>query len=169
MDHFVNEYRYTDDVIAEGVGVWWKWKFKKLTYGILGLMVMLAIFFLLSRDVSFLELELIGMILLAMFQLKKYLGVKNEKKRIHVLYPEEPPLFHVEIEGDEIKIRSKDTARSVTMDVVEGVAETKSLIVLFIQGLMTVTLRKDGFLEGTAEECLGYLRAKTGRQAAGNA
>lgn len=164
MDHFVNEYRYTEDVVEEGVGAWWKWKFKTLSYGILGLMVLLAVLFLLSRNASFLELELIGIIFLAMFQLKKYLGVNNEKKRLHVLYPEEVPLFHVEIVGEEIKIRSKDTARSVTMDAVEGIAETKSLIVLFIKGLMTVSMRKDGFLEGTAEECLAYLKEKTGKK-----
>lgn len=117
---FVNEYRYTEDVIEEGVGSWWKWKFKK------------------------------------------YAGVKNEKKRMHVLHPEEPPMFHVEIEGEEITIRSKDACRSVSIDTVEGIAETKSLIVLFIQGLMTVTMRKDGFLEGTAEDYLSYLKKKQG-------
>lgn len=24
MDHIVNEYRYTEDVVEEGVGAWWK-------------------------------------------------------------------------------------------------------------------------------------------------
>ena len=164
MDRFVNEYRYTEDVIEEGVGSWWKWKFKKLTYGVLALMVLLAVLFLLSRNVSYLEFEIVGIIFLVMFQIKKYAGVKNEKKRMHVLHPEEPPLFHVEIVGEEIMIRSKDACRSVSIDTVEGIAETKSLIVLFIQGLMTVTMRKDGFLEGTAEECLSYLKEKTGRK-----
>lgn len=127
-------------------------------------MVLLAVLFLLSRNVGYLELELVGVILLAMIQIKKFAGVKNEKKRMHVLHPEEPPMLHVEIEGEEITIRSKDACRSVSIDTVEGIAETKSLIVLFIQGLMTVTVRKDGFLEGTAEECLSYLKKKTGRK-----
>lgn len=48
--------------------------------------------------------------------------------------------------------------------MVEGIAETKSLIVLFIKGLMTVSMRKDGFLEGTAEECWFYLKGKTGEK-----
>lgn len=46
---------------------------------------------------------------------------------------------------EKIRIQSKDASRSVSIDTVEGIAKTKSLIVLFIQGLMTVTMRKDGF------------------------
>lgn len=41
---------------------------------------------------------------------------------------------------------------------IEDFIETKNLIVLLLKGSLTVALSKNGFKEGSAEECIAFLK-----------
>lgn len=163
MKQFVNEYPYTPASAEECIRAWWRWKNRKQTMGLVCLAVVAALFFVITRGIQFLicELFLLGIYVLYRNQIKR--GVQTEQQRLKVMYPGETPVIHVEIDR-EVRLQTAQTNRTVAFSDIEAILETKSLIVLCLTGMMTVPMKKDGFQEGTAEECLTYLRQQTGRK-----
>lgn len=163
MNHFVNEYRYTDAMIEEAMGAWWKWKYKKIIYGTLAAMVVFLIIWLFTKNPTYLICEILFALIFLTMHLNKKKSMQNEKQRRKVMYPDEPPLIRVEI-GEDIRIHTKDTDRSVAFSQLEGIKETGSTIVLCISGMMTIALSKNGFKEGSAQDCIAFLRERTGKK-----
>lgn len=163
MEQFINEYPYTPASIEECIRAWWRWKNRKLTIGLVCLAVLAAIFLVITHGVQFLicELFLLGIYVLYRIQVKR--GIRTEQQRLQVMYPGETPMVHVEIDR-EVRLQTSQTNRTVAFSDIEAILETKSLIILCLNGMMTVPMAKDGFQEGTAEECLSYLRQQTGKK-----
>lgn len=162
MEHFVNEYRYTPELIEESVGAWWKWKSKKALDSMLVCIVMIPLLAMFTKNIYCLMILILPIAVLLLLKAKAKTGIQTEKDRLKVMYPNEAPLFHIEI-GEEISVKNGENSRTISFSDVVDVLETPSLIVLCIEGMMTIALDKEGFVEGTAEQCLDELRQRSGK------
>lgn len=162
MEHFVNEYRYTPELIEESMGEWWKWKLKKLAIALLVLLALALVLCISSLSArNLLQIVLIvGVFVLMKF--KTNAGIKTEKERLKVMYPNEPPMLRLEID-EKITMKSPQNERAVQFADVEAILETPNLFVLCVKGSLTLAISKTGFTEGSAESCRAYLKAKTGK------
>ncbi len=161
MKRFVNEYRCTDAFIRECTEKCSKWKVRKNVIILMICSVIFLLLFLAMRNLTFLIMALLPFGSLGILRLNISKGVKNEISRLHVLNPQQTPLIRVEI-GEDISYCSQKANNRIAFSNVEAILETKNQIVLAIKGSMTLPLDKNGFTEGTADECLAYLRCRTG-------
>ena len=67
----------------------------------------------------------------------------------------------IEIKMDKnIIIKSNGNETEVEYDKVKKIIETKNLIVIILKGDMTISLKKDSFVDSTPEECKKFLEEK---------
>lgn len=160
MNQFANEYCYTEDVMKEGITSWYQWKFRKGRISMLICMVVIVLYALVTWNLGYLLLEVLPILVLVLQKVKASKAIQVEQERFQVIYPDAPPVLRVEI-GQNVVLKTKENVRNVAFSDIEGIQETKNLLVLCIKGMMTVVLDKGGFLEGNAEDCLAYLRERT--------
>ena len=157
MALFVNEYEYTTDIISESIAAWWGKKYRN-GYISMGICTLLALgLFLLIKDSVYLLLGLLCMLLIVLFKVKEKRAIKLQQERFKVLYKDAIPITRVEI-SEDIYTSTNERESRISFSDVENVVETKNLIVLFVKGSMTVTLDKQGFISGNADECMNYLK-----------
>lgn len=154
---FVNEYEYTTDIISESMAAWWGKKFRN-GYISMGICILITLgLFLLRKRIIYLLLGLLCVLLIVLFKVKEKRSVKLEQERRAVLYKDTVPTIRIEI-GEDIHVLTDKKENLISFSDVENVVETKNLIVLFVKGSMTVTLDKQGFISGNADECMNYLK-----------
>lgn len=157
MKHFVNEYKYTTDIISESMAVFWMRYFRN-GYKSMGIFILLILCLALFRmQLIYLLLEPLPILMIVLFKVKEKRSVKLEQERMKVIYKDAVPSIRIEI-GEDIHCLSDKRESSVSFSDVEDMVETDHLIVLFIRGSMTMVLDKEGFLSGTADECIKYLK-----------
>ena len=162
MNLFVNEYKYTTNIISESMAAWWGKRFRSgyISMGIC--MVLLLILALLKMQWIYFVLELAPISVLVLFRVKVKNAVKLERERMEVVYKDTIPVIRVEI-GEDIHVSSDNRDSRVSFSDVENVVETKNLYVLFLKGSLTVALDKKGFTSGNANECLSYIKEHIAR------
>lgn len=157
MKLFINEYKYTKDIISESMAVWWSRKFRN---GYISMGICILIFLsisLLGKRLAYLLLVPLPILVMVLFKVKEKQAVKLEQERIEVIFKDAVPSFHIEI-GEDIRVLSDKGDSSASFSDVENMIETNHLIILFLRGSMTVALDKSGFISGNADECINYLK-----------
>lgn len=159
MESYINEYEYTYDIISESLTAWWHKKYNiKRGYLLSGILCLLILFVCLyEKWWLFLALELLPLLLILFFHNKVKVAVKLEQERMKVIFPDSAPVLRVEI-GEDICMVTPKAETRVQFSDVEDIIETKNLIVLMVKGMMTVTLDKQGFKQGNADECMQYMK-----------
>lgn len=157
MKLFVNEYKYTTDIISESMAVFWMRYFRNgyISMGIFILSIFILSLF--SMQLTYLLLEPLPILMIVLFKVKEKQSVKLEQERMKVIYKDVVPSIRVEI-SEDIHLLSDKRESCVSFSDVEDMVETNHLIVLFIRGSMTVALDKKGFISGNADECIDYLK-----------
>ena len=161
MNHFVNEYKYTDETIAEVTRRWWKWWLKvpmvlAVVFGVLGVLL------LAMHDIRNGRLILlVDIIMVVVLQVRARQAVKTEQARGNVFKKDGPVDAHIEI-GEEISMEICGTPKKIDIAKLERILESENYYLLCIKGHMLMPLKKDSFVEGTAEDCMKYLRQKSG-------
>lgn len=145
-----NQYEYTQDLVREIIGKWWGVKFGK-GYIIMGLLAIICLFSPYKYMVVF------PLFVILMIVLKTSRAIQLETKRMQVIYGEKSPVVTVNM-GNEIEVSTDQKTTNISYSNIQKVVLTKRCIVLFIEGSMTVALKKDGFVQGTLEECLDLLK-----------
>ncbi len=156
MQHFVNEYEYTQDILKESIGSWWDWKFRDRFRSMLIISVLIAVLVIVIKQPLFLLAELVPLFLIILFKFKKRNSIQIEWERIDILFRGKGLSYRVEI-GEDISFTSAKGSNHVQFSDVENYIETKNLIVLFLKGSMTLALDKNGFKEGTKEDFMSLL------------
>ena len=157
MKLFVNEYKYTTDIISESMAVFWMRYFRN-GYISMGIFILLILSLALFRmQLIYLLLEPLPILMIVLFKVKEKRSVKLEQERMKVIYKDVVPSIRVEI-SEDIHLLSDERESCVSFSDVKDMVETNHLIVLFIRGSMTVALDKKGFISGTADECIDYLK-----------
>lgn len=159
MQHFVNEYEYTTDVLEESVGAWWDCKFKNGYRSMLVVSVLIVVLSFIMKRPAFLLTELAPLFVIVLFKYKKRKSIQIEKDKIDVLFQNLPLSYHVEI-GENIIVTFSKGSNCIQFSDVEKYIETQNLIILIVKGSMTLALYKKGFKEGTEEEFKSLLASK---------
>ena len=105
MDYFfVSEFQYTEECIPEYLKRWWRENL--IVSYILTALVFLYFFLMLiiRRNLVYLFLELLPILLLLLIRVKVSRAIKIEKERYQVNYRNTVPLMHIEI-GQDILYR----------------------------------------------------------------
>lgn len=157
MNLFVNEYKYTTNIISESMAVWWGRKFRN-GYISMGICILLILgLSLLRMQFAYLLLELFPIPVIVLFKVKEKRAVKLEQERMEVIYKDVVPSVRIEI-NEDIHVLFNEKESRVSFSDVENVVETNNLIIIFIKGSMTAALDKKGFITGDADECMNYLK-----------
>lgn len=159
MQHFVNEYEYTPDVLEESVGAWWDCMFKAGYRSMLVVFILIAALSIVMKRPVLLLVELAPLFIIVLFKLKKKKSIQIEKERVDTLFRNSALTYRVEV-GEDISVTSAKGNNRIPFSDVENYIETKNLIILFTKGSMTVTLDKKGFREGTKEAFMSFLTDK---------
>lgn len=154
---FVNRYEYNLEFVKESVGVWWNSKFKKIIIVMSFLIVACVVLFLITLRIKWLAMSGLCLLPIVLFKLKKHIAIKTELERMKVIYKDKPLNIEITLD-DNICMLANGNKRSVEFSSIETFVETKNLIVLFIKGSMTVAFSKEGFIEGSCEEFLLYIK-----------
>ncbi len=156
---FVNVYVHTPSVSEEVRKVWWNMKFR-IFYILLAVLsgVIVAAVILLSQPLYLLYLSfpVLELILLANRRKKIF---RMEADREKEKYKDGTPTVRVEI-GKDISVCTVHGIDHVPFSEIAHITETGSLIVILSKKDVVITLKKDGFLQGTAEECMRYIRSR---------
>ena len=156
MQHFINEYEYTPEILEESVGAWWDCKFKSGYRSMLVAFILIAVLSIVMKQPVLLLLELAPLFVIALLGLKKKKAIQIEQERVDILFRSSPLSCRVEV-GEEISVTSPKGNSRIQFSDVESYIETKNLIVLLVKGSMTLAFDKKGFREGTKETFMSLL------------
>ena len=154
----INEFVYDENAINEVMAFWCKKEFKKLYISSFILLIIGTAYFIAFKNSLGVVAVLLSIVsfLSGKFAMRK--NIKAEKERALLLNKEEYPIFNITI-NDKIIMKSDKTERSVPFESVKGFDETDNFIVVFLQGKMTIPLKKDSFIKGSADECIEILNS----------
>ena len=162
----VNKYTNTEEIVKEYQKAWWNNRYKKEII-IMCIVLLIGLFMLatqiINKDIKIMSLIafiVMPVMYFAMYFYKKQRAFKIEAKRFKQAYKQ--------IKNREIKIRFDDVIKvttnknttEVSYEKVNKYIETTNLIVLLVEGDMTIALKKDSFVDGTEEECKKVLDSK---------
>ena len=162
MDNFfVSEFQYTEECIPEYLKRWWRENL--IVSYILTALVFLYFFLMLiiRRNLVYLFLELLPVLLLLLIRVKVSRAIKIEKERYQVNYRNTVPLMHIEI-GQDILYRIEDKEKHLSLSDIKKVLETPDMIVICLRGNLILPVKKTGFIQGDVEHCVKYLRSQIG-------
>ncbi len=107
----------------------------------------------------------VGITVLACYKASVKQMVKMETERIAMLHEGEARTVSIQLNETGIAYSSTGLDRSIQYADVLRVVQSKNFILLMLKGSTMLPLQKDGFTEGTAEECLAFLAQKIGKSA----
>lgn len=162
----VNKYINTKEIVKEYQKAWWNNRYKKEII-VMIIVLLIGIIMLATqitqkniRITSLMAFIALPILYFVMYFYKKQKAFKLETKRFEKTYKD--------VKNREIKIRFDDVVKvttnknetQVSYDKIKKYIETKNLIVLLVEGDMTIALKKDSFVNGTKEECKKVLDEK---------
>lgn len=156
MQHFVNEYEYTPDILKESTGACWDRMFKDGYRSMLMVSIVIVVLSIVMKRPVILLAEVAPLFVVVLFRLKKKKSIQLEQERVDILFRGLSLTCRVEI-GEDISVTSSKGKNRIQFSDVENYIETRNLIVLLVKGSMTVALDKKGFKEGTKEDFMSLL------------
>ncbi len=161
MNHFVNEYNYTNEAIAEMVSRWWKW-WLRVPMVLAAVFAVFGVLLLALDEVGDGVLVLaVAITMVVVLQIRARQAVKTEQTRGSVFKKDGPVNAHIEI-GEDISMEVYGNPQKLDIANLERILESENYYVLCLKGRLLLPLKKDGFVEGTAEDCVQYLRQRSG-------
>ena len=148
MDNFfISEFQYTEECIPEYLKRWWR---EKLIVSYI-LTALVFLYFLLMliirRNLVYLVLELLPVLLLLLIRVKVSRAIKVEKERYQVNYGNTEPLMHIEI-GQDILYRIEDKEKHLSLSDIKKALETPNMIVICLRGSLILPVKKDRIYTG---------------------
>jgi len=162
----VNKYTNTKEIVKEYQKAWWSNRYRKEII-VMFVVFLIGIFMLVTqiaqKNVKFISLlAFIGLPIMyfVMYFYKKQNAFKLEAKRFKETY-KDAKSREMKIRFDDvIKVTTNKNKTKVSYNKIKKYIETKNLIVLLLEGDMTIALKKDSFVNGTEEECKKVLDEK---------
>ena len=147
----VNKYINTKAIVKEYQKAWWNNRYKKEII-VMIIVLLIGIFMLVTQIVeknikimNLLAFIVLPILYFGMYFYKKQRAFKLEEKRFQERY-KETNNREIKIRFDDvIKVTTNKNTIDVSYEKIKKYVETKNLIVLLIEGDMTITLKKDSF------------------------
>ena len=154
----VNKYTNTKEIVKEYQKAWWNNRYKKEIMVML-VVLLIGIFTLITqitekniRVMSLAAFIVLPTMYFGMYFYKKQKAFKLEIKRFEEIY-KDVKNREIKIRFDNvIKVTTNKNISEVSYDKIKKYIETKNLIVILLEGDMTIALKKDSFINGTEEE-----------------
>ena len=141
MNHFVNEYEFTEDISEESIGCFMRDKAGKDYKFFLIFIPLSLVFAVVTKDIIFLflalALVLVSLLIIGLIKLTTYRTVKVEKERKKVLYPDGNPTFRIEIDKS-IHIKNGEKENNIAFSDIVKILDTKNLIVIIFKGSLNI-------------------------------
>ena len=162
----VNKYTNTKEIVKEYQKAWWNNRYKKEI--IVMLVVLLIGIFMLITQITQKNVKIMNLIAFTILPIMYFAMYFYKKKKAFKLEQERFKKIYKDVKNREIKIRFDDVIKvttnksttEVSYDKVKKYIDTKNLIVLLLEGDMTIALKKDSFVNGTEEDCKKILDDK---------
>lgn len=162
----VNKYTNTKEIVKEYQKAWWNNRYKKeiiVMCGVLIIGIIMLVTQVMQKNVRIMSLVafiVLPIMYFGMYFYKKKRAFKIEQERFDKVYKN--------VKNREIKIRFDDIIKvttnkkttEVAYEKVKRYIDTKNLIILLVEGDMTIALKKDSFINGTEEEFKNMLDSK---------
>lgn len=170
MNYFVNEYRNTDETIAECVTAQVRRRsvvlYIAIGYNILWALYMIAMDIYFGAFSIYTVLSSYELTTITVTALLIWLCIRREKRavrmqqeRSRVFFKDAIPVYRIEI-GEDIHMTTLGSERNLSFSDVRKLIETKNLMILLVRGNLAVSLDKRGFVQGDTDECRQYLKEK---------
>lgn len=161
----VNKYNYTEDIIKEYQNAWWRNEFKIGNVSMVATFIIAITMLVLkfnNGSISILSSLLIALPILYFisYPIKKNKAIKMETEKYQKSYNRKNNKIEIKLENNNIIINSNGNKTEVEYVKVKKIIETKNLIVILLKGDMTISLKKDSFIDGTSDECKRFLKEK---------
>jgi len=164
----INETTYTKNVARESKLLILKYKKKKVFWFVLMIvsiifMITIIIYELLKNIIRNKLFCLIGTPLFCMLIISfmVYHISREERQRMQIIYREKVPVKNYEF-SDKITMYDHMSGAKIFFEYgqINNVVESKNLIMIDIKGNLSLILRKDGFTQGSWEECKEFILQK---------
>lgn len=150
----VNKYRFSKELIREHVLGYWR--IHAILYSGIALaffLYYLRLFMGGYRSALWIMLLVLLMPVMLVFRLRRDIKVITERNLLR--YGKEDPECTIEI-GEDILYSVEEVSLRIVAKDVKKCVQTKNLIVFRLAGSMAVILKKDSFVQGSAEDCLAW-------------
>lgn len=156
---FVNEYSYSEAIIKEAITARWYDKTKKSYIGIVLFAILMLVLFFIKHGFVYLIFGVLFILMILGYEFMKSKSIKSKMANASVLYKNKKVNIWVKIE-EEIKVISPDNKGEFYFSSIDKILNTQNLIILVTKNGKMITMTKNGFKEGDAEECYTYLKGK---------
>ena len=162
----INRIQYTPEVLQETQAAAFKKKIGNRFYAIYFLAAIMAAFFIYyissashgPKDFTTWIFLVLGIALsletYVMRKLQDKRMVKVNRKKFEEMYGNDRPVMVTEISDDGLVVHTGSSEKHIAYKDVKEFIETKNLIVLYMKNEMVMPLSKDGFEDGTVEDCI---------------
>ena len=159
MEHFVNVYAYTPSAAADAWCVWWRTRFRTfyITAGIF-IAVIIAISWILWQPL-YIIYETFPVIAIIFMERNRRKLRRDAEEEYNRNFKDESPTIRVEI-GENISLITPKNIERISFGDIEHIGSRDEIILLTVSGSRLVVLKKDGFLDGTPEACMAYIRRR---------
>lgn len=165
----VNKYINTKQIVREYQTAWWNDRYRKEII-VMIIVLLLGMFMLMTQIIqknvkimSLLLFTVLPIMYFGMYFYKRKIAFKTEQQRFNRMY-KDVKNREIKIRFDDlIKVTTNKNTTEISYDKIKKYIETKNLIVLLLEGDMTIALKKDSFINGTEEECKKILDRKLKR------
>lgn len=162
----VNKYINTKGIVKEYQTAWWSNRYRKEI--IVMIIVLLIGMFMIATQMMQKDVKVMGLVAFTILPIMYFAMYFYKKKKAFKLEEERFNKAYKDVKNREIKIRFDDVIKvttnknttEVAYEKVKKYIDTKNLIVLLLEGDMTIALKKDSFINGTEEECKKILDSK---------
>jgi len=165
---FKNETTYTKEVHKEEyLALWMHRKGAKLTIFLVQVIILLTIILVIYEawtdtiNIGIMVYISIPVIFVMVGGLMIYYDIKESYQMLQGIFQDKNPVLIYEIE-DHIKEHNSISGGDNTFDYCQiyKIVESKNLIVLILNGNLMISLKKNGFTQGSWNECKDFIGQK---------
>ena len=159
MQTIINEYVYTLDVVEQSTRLFCRKMNKWYFIGAFLFVGFYFLLFLLFLHTLFLFMMVILVVAIyVVFFIRERRLIRSEKKRIRLLYPDAPKT-RITL-GEYVEVQIGDTYKKIDWHAIDKVAQSKTCILLNMDNNVFFPIMKDGFVQGTSQECIQLIETK---------
>jgi len=95
------------------------------------------------------------------FALMTYIKIKLERKRLQIIYHGKDPVFIYEIDNNIVEHNVTTGGNTIyEYSHIYKIVESKNLLILMIKGSIVLSIKKNGFTQGSWKDCKEFISQK---------
>jgi len=157
MKHYVNVYVYTPSIAETTWRAWWRMRFRAFYITASLFIAAIVVIALFVQQPLYFVYEAFPVIALAFMERRRRKLRKEAEEQYENNFKDETPTIRVEV-GEGISLITPKNIERISFDEVEQIDMMDDIVLVIATGGRIAAMKKDGFLDGTPEECVAYIR-----------